>query len=98
MAKLEVGILAFQGAFMEHEEAVQQAFWSARDSGCFQGLELCLRQVRKAEDIEGLHGLILPGGESTTMAKFLQRNDFYDAINHWRNGRVHFMMYTLHSW
>lgn len=53
-----VGVLALQGDFAEHEQAL-------RRSG------LRTRQIRRARDFEGLAGLVLPGGESTTMLRLL---------------------------
>ena len=53
-----VGVLALQGDFADHEVALQAC-----------GLRT--RQVRKAADLHGLDGLVLPGGESTTMLKLL---------------------------
>ena len=53
-----VGVLALQGDFLDHEAALQA-----------QGLRT--RQVRKAADLHGLDGLVLPGGESTTMLTLL---------------------------
>lgn len=53
-----VGVLALQGDFLDHEAALQA-----------QGLRT--RQVRKAADLQGLDGLVLPGGESTTMLTLL---------------------------
>jgi 5'-phosphate synthase pdxT subunit len=53
-----VGVLALQGDFAEHEAALAA-----------QGLGT--RQVRRAADLAGLDGIVLPGGESTTMLKLL---------------------------
>jgi 5'-phosphate synthase pdxT subunit len=53
-----VGVLALQGDFADHEAALQA-----------QGLRTV--QVRKCEQLEGLDGLVLPGGESTTMLRLL---------------------------
>lgn len=53
-----VGVLALQGDFADHEAALQA-----------QGLRT--RQVRTAAQLDGLDGLVLPGGESTTMLKLL---------------------------
>jgi 5'-phosphate synthase pdxT subunit len=36
--------------------------------------------VRVPADLEGLNGLIMPGGESTTMLRFLDRNGFFETI------------------
>lgn len=37
-------------------------------------------EVRKPEELAGLDGLVLPGGESTTMLKFLDRLGFFEAL------------------
>ncbi|HEY8498684.1 MAG TPA: pyridoxal 5'-phosphate synthase glutaminase subunit PdxT [Limnochordales bacterium] len=52
------GVLAFQGSVQEHQEALRR-------------LEVEVRPVRRPEDLEGLEGLVLPGGESTTMRRLL---------------------------
>jgi 5'-phosphate synthase pdxT subunit len=57
---MKVGILALQGAFIEHETMVAQV--GARPV-----------QVRLPEHLEGLDGLIIPGGESTTMGRMARR-------------------------
>jgi 5'-phosphate synthase pdxT subunit len=51
--------LALQGAFIEHEVAL-------RKCGALP------RQVRTVQDLEQVEGLILPGGESTTIGKLMQ--------------------------
>ncbi len=53
-----VGVLALQGDFAEHAE-------SLREHG------LAVRFVRRPRDLDGLAGLVLPGGESSTMLKLL---------------------------
>jgi len=53
---MKIGVLALQGAFIEHEQALQRI-----------GVEA--REVRLPEHLEGLDGLIIPGGESTTIGK-----------------------------
>jgi pyridoxal 5'-phosphate synthase pdxT subunit len=53
---MKIGVLALQGAFIEHEKKVRAL-----------GAEAV--EVRKPEDLEGLDGLIIPGGESTTIGK-----------------------------
>lgn len=59
---LKVGVLALQGDVAEHLLALQAV-----------GVSACL--VKLPSDLEGLHGLILPGGESTTVGKLLRRFD-----------------------
>ncbi len=53
-----VGVLALQGAFAAHERALN-------------GLGVATRQVRTPADLVGIDGLVLPGGESTTMSRLL---------------------------
>jgi len=53
---MKVGVLALQGAFREHVKILHRIG--------VEGIE-----VRLPEDLEGLKGLIIPGGESTTMGK-----------------------------
>ncbi len=50
--KKRVGVLALQGDFQAHERALARA-----------GAEAV--EVRSAEDLEGIQGLVIPGGEST---------------------------------
>src|SRR5918912_1085526 len=57
-ADLTIGVLALQGAFVEHVRAIE-------------ALGARAREVRLPADLEGLDGLILPGGESTTIGKLL---------------------------
>jgi pyridoxal 5'-phosphate synthase pdxT subunit len=53
-----VGVLALQGDFEKHERALRQ-------------LGAAPREVRTVQDLAGLAGLIIPGGESTAMTKLL---------------------------
>lgn len=57
---MKIGVLAVQGAFREHLDTLASI-----------GVEGV--QVRLPEDLEGVSGLILPGGESTTMRKLIDR-------------------------
>lgn len=55
---VRIGVLALQGAFREHVNIVR-------------GLGYECTEIRKAEELDSIHGLILPGGESTAMGKLL---------------------------
>src|SRR3977135_4565097 len=55
-----IGVLAMQGAFAEHIRALERA-------------GAATRLVRTREDLEGLDGIVLPGGESTTMTMLMER-------------------------
>ena len=67
IAKPRIGVLAIQGDYDAHAAALREA-----------GAEPVL--VRKPEELETLDGLIIPGGESTTFLKFLERDGFLDAL------------------
>ncbi len=62
-----IGVLAIQGDYAAHADALAE-------SGAVPV------EVRKHEELEGLDGLILPGGESTTMLKFLERGRWFDDL------------------
>jgi len=62
-----VGVLAIQGDYEAHLRRLREL---GADS----------RPVRKPEELEGLDGLIVPGGESTTFLKFLERDGFLDRL------------------
>lgn len=62
-----VGVLALQGDYQEHEAALQR-----------QGLRT--RQIRGAQQLQGLDALVLPGGESTTMLKLLDVEGLYAPL------------------
>ena len=49
-----IGVLALQGAFREHAAALRRL-----------GADVC--EVRQLKDMEGLEGMVIPGGESTTI-------------------------------
>jgi pyridoxal 5'-phosphate synthase pdxT subunit len=62
-----VGVLALQGDFREHAEILRKL-----------GVEPV--EVRAVEDLEGLAGIIVPGGESTTIGKMLVSSGLLDGI------------------
>ncbi len=62
-----IGVLAIQGDYAAHARAVIDA-----------GGEPVM--VRTPEELAGLDGLIIPGGESTTMLKFLERDGFLGEL------------------
>ncbi len=66
-ARARIGVLAIQGDYAAHAEALAET-----------GAEPV--EVRTAEELAALDGLILPGGESTTMLKFLERRNLFDAL------------------
>ena len=63
----QIGVLGLQGAYAKHLAILQQLDVQAVD-------------VRKSEDLEKCHGLIIPGGESTTMTKLINEIEMHDAL------------------
>lgn len=68
MAAVNLGVLALQGAFAAHQEIL-------RDIGVES------RQVREPKDLVGLHALVMPGGESTTMSKLLATSGLFEPVS-----------------
>ncbi|MEK6957796.1 MAG: pyridoxal 5'-phosphate synthase glutaminase subunit PdxT [archaeon] len=68
MAKIIVGVLAIQGDFAEHQRSIESL-----------GLEAI--QVRTKADLQKCSALIIPGGESTTIAKLIADNGIASAIS-----------------
>lgn len=79
-AEIRVGVLALQGDFHAHAVRLRSAGPSVR--------EVC--EVRRPRDLEGLRGLVIPGGESTTLLKLLQFEGLETAIRdfHTRGGHL----------
>jgi 5'-phosphate synthase pdxT subunit len=64
---LKIGVLALQGDFLEHQQALGRL-----------AVESC--QVRTAVELTGLNGLIIPGGESTVIGKLAQDFDLLEPL------------------
>jgi len=64
---MKIGVLAVQGDFIEHAIALQK-------------LEVSATMVRRLKQLEGLNGLILPGGESTSISKLMRNYDLTAEI------------------
>lgn len=62
-----IGVLALQGAFIEHQQMLARL-----------GVES--REVRQRKHLDGLDGLIIPGGESTTIGKLLDVLGMTEAV------------------
>ncbi len=62
-----VGVLALQGAFEAHEDALR-------------GLGVATRQVRTPLDLEQVDAVVMPGGESTTMSRLLDTSCLFDPL------------------
>jgi 5'-phosphate synthase pdxT subunit len=62
-----IGVLALQGDFAEHLTALAR-------------LGIAAHEVRQPRDLAGIDGLIIPGGESTTIGRLLERTELLGVI------------------
>jgi len=69
---MKIGILALQGDFNKHGLILEQ-------------LDLEPALVRYTSDLNHVNGLIIPGGESTTMTKLMDRAGLYESITSFAN-------------
>lgn len=69
-----IGVLALQGAFARHEAHLQ-------------ALGATTIQVRKPDDLRRCAGLVIPGGESTTLTKLMRLYGFYEQIREFARQR-----------
>ena len=67
---ISIGVLALQGAFAEHIKLFAQ-------------LGVQAIEVRKPDQLDGLCGLVIPGGESTSMGLIAQRWGLMDPLQAW---------------
>jgi 5'-phosphate synthase pdxT subunit len=67
MEPLRIGVLALQGNFREHAAMLGR-------------LGADVELVRKPEQLEGVEGLVIPGGESTTITRLMELYGLDDAI------------------
>jgi len=67
LAMATIGVLALQGDFREHREALER-------------LGASVPEVRLPKDLEGLDGLIIPGGESTTIVRLMRTSHLFEPL------------------
>ena len=64
---MEFGVLALQGDFAAHAAA-------------FRRLDVPVREVRRVAELDGLAGIVIPGGESTALLNLMRDEPWFDAI------------------
>jgi 5'-phosphate synthase pdxT subunit len=67
LSKLRIGVLAIQGDFEAHRRMLE-------------GLGADVTEVRRPAGLEGLDGLVIPGGESTTISMGMERDGLDGAV------------------
>ncbi len=71
----KIGVLALQGDYREHIKALHEC--GAKGYG-----------IKMPQQIKSMQGLIIPGGESTTIGKLIEKYDFRDTLDHFfRSGK-----------
>ena len=68
MEDITVGVLALQGDFREHLQA-------------FRKIETAARDIRLPGELDQVQGLVIPGGESTTINKLIDKYDFQKKLH-----------------
>ncbi len=64
---VKIGVLGLQGAVREHIKALDAS-----------GAETVV--VKRSDQLEDLNGLVIPGGESTTMRRLMDKYDLFDSV------------------
>ena len=72
---MKIGVLALQGDFAEHQTTLRRI-----------GIDSI--QVRLPGDLDGLHGLIIPGGESTTIGKLAVAYNLMEPLQKFAKDRA----------
>lgn len=67
MRNIKIGVLALQGAFIEHERMLTD-------------LGAVCTEIRQPSDLTGLDGIILPGGESTVQGQLLHKSGLFTPL------------------
>ena len=70
---LRVGVLAVQGAVSEHVDALRRAADAS-------GRKVQVITVRTPAELASVHGLVMPGGESTTISRLLRSNHLQEPL------------------
>jgi len=79
---IKVGILALQGNVSEHVQAFRSA--CALEGEQNEDVEVVL--IRHAGDIAGCDGIVIPGGESTTLSHLIDKNDMREVLSSFEGG------------
>jgi 5'-phosphate synthase pdxT subunit len=78
---VKIGVLALQGNVSEHIDAFRAAL-KQREAG----VASAVIEVRRPADLAGCSALAIPGGESTTISRLIQKNHLYDPIRTFSGG------------
>ena len=88
---VNIGVLAIQGSFLEHECALLKCL--KENGGVLEGLNLHIHRVTQASDVSCLDGLVIPGGESSVISQILS-DELLEELNSWLNDEKHVLFGT----
>jgi 5'-phosphate synthase pdxT subunit len=77
---VRIGVLALQGNVSEHIGAFERALEKIRHA------PFSVFPVRRPHEIAGLHALAIPGGESTTISRLIEKNHFHEPLRTFPGG------------
>lgn len=78
---VKIGVLALQGDVREHLDAFGNAIRTFGSEGA-----ISVVPVRRPEEISGLDALAIPGGESTTISRLIEKNGLYAPLVEFEGG------------
>ncbi len=81
---MKIGVIGVQGAVSEHLEITRAAMERCGFTGSVEWVD-------RAEKLRGLDGIIIPGGESTTIGRLMQRTGMFERIREMGLGGVPIM-------
>ncbi len=81
LVDVKIGVLALQGNVSEHIDAFRLALIGMGQSASSEVFE-----VRHPEDLSGCTALAIPGGESTTISRLIDKNHMYEPIRSFTGG------------
>lgn len=71
---VRIGVLALQGGFAEHVAMLKSEADARKDA------KIAVEEVKHPDQLPRLDGLVIPGGESTTLSVFLRQNSFEERL------------------
>jgi 5'-phosphate synthase pdxT subunit len=81
LVDVNIGVLALQGNVSEHIDAFRLALIRMGATASSEVFE-----VRHPEDLQGCDALAIPGGESTTISRLIDKNNMYEPIRSFSGG------------
>ncbi|KAK7202686.1 class I glutamine amidotransferase-like protein [Myxozyma melibiosi] len=78
--EVTIGVLALQGAFIEHVSHLQKAVATAKAGSKIASAQISVVTVRTVEQLSSVDALVLPGGESTSISLIAERTGLLEPL------------------